>query len=1171
MLHSGRRWWYHVQAIISEKSGLIESPIVWFLRGILRSHGFDSTSLTSFVAKSVTPQSWRVGDIVTHKCSVPQPTSKKVNTMSSEPSSMIGHIVLETSKVPSSTSITANRQSNTVAVEFISRDFAEAVGVKLSSSTTMSIETRRVKTSKLVHTTDIHGNNFRFPATLYAGVKLDDDLLAQDVEGLLDPIELFSTSVNEQVLLNIEAMRCLDRQAIDSLSRQCRKSSDTLASMFAAGLPDAIMEAMCIVERQMNSLEPKDDLPDNLKTLGNLATALTEQLYGNSLQNDHDDIDIDVNEAPKSTPWQNAPRNVQNREQVRSNVNNVAQREILREDDRRGDSQFLASSLQQRQNLLLSLMSRASRANGHDANDMGEVVIEPFGHIPRALAQTRTSSPFRLGGSGEPFEYEEQIHSYEDARNTSESSVDLADASTLNNDKNLQKEPEDEKMSIRQGRFFDELLRCRSSVTSTPSSSATKQAGAAFAVFVRRLIRYGILFDSAQWTEALITGYCRNHHIGSQSKVSRLLRGVVDEEGTSILELALMLGCSVDLIGCLIKHGVSVGNNAIVKAAATNQPKTLSLLLQYIAYEEGIVDLELCSPEVRRILILTKSRQDELNKRMEDAAGGFMTRLLIKLIDIGLSSRQIHNARIEKCGKIICEILVGNVLLKALQVNQKATLQTDDGRKDNISNQNERLTSQLSKGLLGALPASYFRDLLFSDEGNITKFFLLCEDYLCSKEMADIASGLTFLSLTLSKFPQIQSSSEMERFGICEFISNHKVLSSNRIADILSKELNIGLDVSANSSVRDDAARCTTVPTCVVLCPKKHTATLHITPHSSFRCDICTSAVPKGEYIFGCRQCDYDECLQCTLRDEKRTLGLQMVIRELASECYLLLVDERNESSKVTDRDFDPESYVRDELKSLSRRLLQRDVLALKDLGMDLNVPGRITIHEFLTVILPSLHASIAGSSTNSDGPSGHIGTIHRSKKARASRGTSDDSLDSRMTFCREAIRLMISGREETDRKAASAKVRSEVAKEVVDCSLALDNSEGNNDDNVERLDISGCAGVSELLRRLHQILSFYENVPERTASVDKNIGQSTSACNSDLHELAKPLELLLSPSFTESSGSKPKPQLVVYAELLIPLTELQQHIIRAHRIDSDDYTSYCQRYVKFFPRYYYI
>jgi hypothetical protein len=49
---------------VSERSGLIDSPCVWFLRKIIRSHGYDHKTLDRISGQPLTATSWRVGDIV---------------------------------------------------------------------------------------------------------------------------------------------------------------------------------------------------------------------------------------------------------------------------------------------------------------------------------------------------------------------------------------------------------------------------------------------------------------------------------------------------------------------------------------------------------------------------------------------------------------------------------------------------------------------------------------------------------------------------------------------------------------------------------------------------------------------------------------------------------------------------------------------------------------------------------------------------------------------------------------------------------------------------------------------------------------------------------------------------------------------------------------------------
>jgi hypothetical protein len=1119
------------------------------------------------VGKTVTPTSWRIGDIV-----APKVVSNQNNRYSLlVPSAMIGRVVSEAANL--SPSVSSSIRHATVVVEFVGREFAEAVGIKTSGfSPGKTHETRRIRTNKLVHTSELHGSQLSInPWNQDEGTDNVELELSSSNDASSLEAELVPTVVNEKVLSDIEGMRCLDRSAIDSLTKECRKSSDALANMFSAGLPDAILSAISVVERQMNSLEPKDDLPDNLAAIGNLVNAIAEQLYGKTGHaQEPEELEAELTVSQRVTPWQNMPRNVQNREQIQPVRTNTTT--FLRGDDRRGEAQGLTSSLQQRRNVLLSFMSRASRGSngGIFLSDMAEGGIDSFGPLPPTLAHFRGAPPFVYGAPSDFFDFEEQLLAH------GASPQHPAGASGIEDEQNaISAQTVASPTQSRDFSLLDSILRCHSFVTSVALSGTIKQGGAAFAVFIRHFVRFGVLFDSAEWADALINNHSKNIQIGSHAKGSTILRGVLDEEGTPILMLAIRLGCSADLIARLIKNGASVGNESIVKAALTNQTKTLSVLLQNGSYEDGTIDLELCSPAVRRILSLTKSRQDELSKKMSDVAGNFMVRLLVKLLEVGLSFRHTHTSRIDMCSKVISEMLLGNVLLRALQASQKIPLDTSSSQMDlepnhdnaklpekSMSNEQCFRSARLPQGLLSLLPQLVLHEFLFTENDHLTKFLLLCEDYLCSKEMADVASGLSFLSVILTTFPQLRSSSEFKRFGIAEFVANHNVLASNSIADILSKQLNIGLDVSSSSSgTADDTRAVATINTrCVVLCPKKHTAVLHITRHSSFRCDICGSAVPKGEYIFGCRQCDYDECLECTLRDEKRTLGVQMMIRELASDCSRILSDENVERTLDINDDAVAETFGSDEMKSLTIRLLQRDFLAIKELGDLLTIPGRITIHEFLTGILPSLHASLLGQLSSGDTLVNNGVATHRSKKARASRNSPEDSPDSRLEYCRQALRYLIADCSKTTKCTVARASRSN---KLLEYSPIQEEIGEDEEDDGAKVNISYSPGASELLRRLHQILSFYECVQvfSTSAPVKKVAGQPYTSNSDDLHSLTKPYELLLLPSvFDASDKISSTSRSVVYVEPLISLADVQLHILRLHRMKDANYLSFCQR-----------
>ena len=47
-------------------------------------------------------------------------------------------------------------------------------------------------------------------------------------------------------------------------------------------------------------------------------------------------------------------------------------------------------------------------------------------------------------------------------------------------------------------------------------------------------------------------------------------------------------------------------------------------------------------------------------------------------------------------------------------------------------------------------------------------------------------------------------------------------------------------------------------------CKSGHTLHEFSTPHSRFTCDGCNAQQGQGTYMFGCRACDFDLCMQCS-------------------------------------------------------------------------------------------------------------------------------------------------------------------------------------------------------------------------------------------------------------------------------------------------------------------
>jgi hypothetical protein len=310
------------------------------------------------------------------------------------------------------------------------------------------------------------------------------------------------------------------------------------------------------------------------------------------------------------------------------------------------------ASLQQRRGMLLSLLSRGGRRRA--LNDLDE----RRGAIEASLAQ----GPFGLHPS---FVFSAPLGN-EPGNNTNsnslwEGNVPGADIS-----------PNQPSRSVGEASVLDSILRCRGD-SSEALSGSLRQGGPTFFAFVRHLILHGILLNNHGWVKALTGYYQSKKSPSTQRSSSSILRNAVDEDGVPILQLAILLGCNTAIIKHLITCGTPVGVDEVKKAASTNQPQTLSLLLAHASYSDNSIQVEDCSDEVKKVLSKAKERQNQLDRQMREAAGTFIASVVKKLISLGLASRRNRSNRTVICSKVICGILVGDVLLRALQHAQKPT------------------------------------------------------------------------------------------------------------------------------------------------------------------------------------------------------------------------------------------------------------------------------------------------------------------------------------------------------------------------------------------------------------------------------------------------------------------------------------------------------------------
>lgn len=381
VIYNGRRWWYQPQAVVSERSGLIDSAATWFIHRMLRTHGYDSSTLESISGKAVTTASWRVCDVV---------TPKKVQVITETPCSLLGFVVPESTTTTSSNNNTSraslstpNRDSGTLLVEFIGKAFPEAVGVKTpNSAENAGIQIRRIRASKLAHTiATFHEKNMN------------------QAEDAVDGKNEVSTavSVSEKMQADIEAIGRLDQSAIDSIAKECRKGPDAMATLFSAGLPEAVLSAIDASAKQLNSLEPREDLFEKIAGIGVLVESIAERLYTDSpvqvMKTDEEEkVDTD-SEHLEENESSLLPSGA-----VGANRENRAG-EAIENDSASSLPQLVSASLQQRRGMLLSLLSRGGRRRETGLNEFGDGHNALLDLDPSVAAFTAHAAPSFLFGS----------------------------------------------------------------------------------------------------------------------------------------------------------------------------------------------------------------------------------------------------------------------------------------------------------------------------------------------------------------------------------------------------------------------------------------------------------------------------------------------------------------------------------------------------------------------------------------------------------------------------------------------------------------------------------------------------------------------------------------------------------------------------------------------------
>lgn len=1038
---------------------------------------------------------------------------------------------------------TRGRDTGTVVVEFIDQHFAEATGVGSvpSSESSPVLVVRRLRTSKLAFANTLE----LFSSTL--------EIDGGDSDAA-KPVEEGSSKFSERLKSEIASLARLDRSAIDFVTKESTKSPEALASLFSAGLPDAVLSAIDVAERQMNSLEPREDIIEKISQVGKLCTTIADQLFTEAkkpseARGSEDELGTSCRLGEGDPLRCSVPRRLYSGQRRLRLRDASSRREVLGGEEastRDVTSQHL-QAYQQRRSMLLSLMSRARR--GTNSGYLSELIEREQDVFGGDLSAIQGMAPTFSFGSPNALMQEGQwnLAGFGEEEGNGQNrrycaSMSREAASPASND-----EPSKS--------FLYSVLRCGEA--SDESQSLTRGTAASQASFARHLVASGILMDNVSWVKACVEAQAKKIQLSSIQKSASMMRDVVDEEGTPILQLAIAFGCCPDVLTYLISRGACVGPLEVKEAATTDQPTALSVLLQHTSYQEYFSESEY-SPGVNRAFAEAKRHQEELDTKMREAAGAFMIQLLRRLLVLGLAARRHHSPRVKLCSKAIAEIFVGNVLLRNLQQAQlkadgselNATARTEDDEADLMTDFDAGdfglHQGSAPMGLLAALPLDIITDMVVSTTEHTTRFLSLVEDYLCSKDMSDIASGLSILHTLLTKIPSLSASKEMERFGLIGLLSFHDALATSCMNEILTKQ-SMSQDSSSSAGGRKSMNACSTV-----VCPKKHTAVIHITRHSSFRCDICGRGVERGRPMHGCRECDWDACEHCTDKSESG-LVKSSAIKDIAGKCLGLLSQvPHHHQEEVT-----AEKSCASQLQLVAGRLMQRDVLAFNDLCSMLKSPGSITLHEFLHIVLPTLHDCFVGRSTNDGFTSGH-----RSKKARVGADPEDcgvDTPEERLLFCKEAVGLLVRENVCTSGATSASGVALPQLQELrspVDVGDNDDKPSSQDEADDCSADIKCSEAAQELLRRLHQILSLRENV-QLIFLLTEDSGRVNEVKGSDLQSLTRPVEIKLCPSSLTMNDGMEK-SLLLHAEPLVPMLELKRHILRSFQLSDPSYVDFC-------------
>ncbi len=1143
VIYNSRRWWYQPQALVRERSGLIDSPGIWFLKGILRSHAYDEKTLESLVGKQVSTSSWKIGDMVApKKLKNPSDTGE---VRSHGVDEAIGRIVIEPSS--SSPFPTRVRSAGSVNVVFISRVFAESTYLQSGSSfkeKADAFEIRKIAISRLVHTSAFHGLSASQKPRKGARIKarvVDNDNEAMD----LDDMSCKLTS-------DFQRLKNLDVPAIERITKECDKTSTSLVGLVEAGLPKFVLQAMEHVMKNIQISENDESIAQAISALGKLVLRVTEKTFPDECCATTTDCE---NGIPNQKQGRTASEDL-NSLNATSNENESPDTAAENESDRTSRS----SSLMQRRRMLLSLMSRARRSGG---DSLGDIISREMNVLPSLEMSADAAEAFFFAppGAGSNFE-DDSVRQDDDHLENSRPSESTASV---------------EKKASTKCASEDTLLDtvCRGRNNQYPAGVGSDGRCIIPLGSIKSIVSVGILGNSLPWLKAFLSSFAKKVNRKNSTSEFPILNHALDDDGMPLLQLAISFGCSKSIIEELIRYGAPVTGSELQLAVDINLPDILSVLLLHQVYSDGIVNLKGCSSAVTEVVSCAQKRQEAQRQNLRRKADSFLASFTQKLVQIGLKRRQLQQQNgSDVLGRAIACALVGNIELCALRKKKKrmssGEMRLDD---DKVSGRSEMNNSGMDPcGILQILPLSILGRSLSEEPSHLTNLLLLIEDFLCSKGINDGCVGLTLLLTLLQRFPPLRQSIEMERYGFAELVDSHAALSLNRLTEISSRIAKRNICASEPSETVFSAPE-------VIFCPKKHVATLHITKHSSFRCDLCGVGVKCGAIMHGCRECDWDACEACTDKVEGGILKWKFV-KELSEKCQEILGQNTTRGTGIPNEEHlrwlvRVEESLRQsdnssDVNNLSIRLLQRDQDAIQGLANMLREKGRVTMHQFLMVILPALHSTLMGKSSSNE----QSNPCRRTKKprvagvgSRENEGGIDAKEEERLEFAKEILKSLVNDypldTESIDRQEED-QPHDLMEDDDGDAVVNLDDSEEHGESKVTKNGEHAVARrLPELLRRLHRVLALHEDVSTPDVSHYSNKNDVTPGNLRSLKELMK-IRLRQQDSIGTKKKvfDKPTKDVTIFSEPLVSVHDLTHQILKTASTTHPEYAVFCRKLV---------